>query len=479
MINDLRDFINACENKGVLQRISTEVDWDLELSHISKLNEAKGGGKALLFENITGCAGVSVLGSALTTERRLALALDMPDHYSLGQLAREWVELTAKDKIPPVEVSDGPVMENVLEGDKVDLLSLPTPRFAPEDGGRYIGTAVSIVTQESESGWSNLGTYRMMLIDKNHTAMQIHHGKHGDLMLDRFREIGKPMPAAAVIGSAPILFLMSSTTAPWGVSEYDLAGAIQGRPVEVIKSDLTGLRIPATAEIVLEGEVSPDRSTYTREGPFGEYTGYYSAKAGKEYLEPVFHVKRVLHRTHPIFWVTTTGQPINDIHMLGALQISASIWSDLRDMRIPGIQSVHSLPEGCGRLTVVVSVKQRYPGHSTQVGHAVAGSTSGHYRLKNIIIVDDDVPADDIQKVLWAISTRLEAKRGVHVLQGTRGGPLDPAVYIEDRDVGSKLILDATIPFHWDRKPTLTGMDEKTLEKVKSRWREYGFGTEA
>jgi 4-hydroxy-3-polyprenylbenzoate decarboxylase len=378
-------------------------------------------------------------------------------------------------KIPPVEVSDGPIFENVTEGDKVDLFSLPAPRFAPLDGGRYIGTAVSLVTKDPDTGWTNLGTYRMQLFDKNRSAIQIHHGKHGDLMLDRYRELKQPMPAAAVIGGPPVLFLLASSTAPWGVSEYDLAGALRGAPIEVIKSDMTGLWIPATAEIVLEGEINPDRSTYAQEGPFGEYTGYYSAKGGKEYLEPVLLVKRMLCRNQPIFWITTTGKPITDIHMLGALQITASIWSDLREMRIPGIVSVYSLPEGCGRLTVVVSVKQRYPGHSTQVGHAVAGSTSGHYRLKNIIIVDDDVPADDIQQVLWAISTRLEAKRGVHVLRGTRGGPLDPAVHIEERDVGSKLILDATIPFHWDRKPLLTRMDEETTEKVKRRWTEYGF----
>lgn len=475
MVNDLRDFVNECEKKGELKRIKAEVDWDLELSHVCKLNEARGGGQALLFENVKGCKSVSVLGSALTTEKRLAISLGVRDDYRLCQQAREWVKLTSKENIPPVIVSDGPVMENVLEGDRVDLFSLPVPRFAPLDGGRYIGTAVSIVTQDPDAGWTNVGTYRMQLTDRNHSAIQIHHGKHADLMLDRYRELGKPMPAAAIIGEAPILFIMSSTTAPWGVSEYDLAGAIRGEPMEVLKSDLTGLLIPSGAEIVLEGEINPDRSTYGKEGPFGEYTGYYSAKAGKEYLEPIFHVKRILHRNNPIFWVTTTGQPITDIHMFGALQISASIWSDLRDMRIPGIQSVYSLPEGCGRLTVVVSVKQRYPGHSTQVGHAIAGSTSGHYRLKNIIIVDDDIPADDLQKVWWAISTRLEAKRSVHVLHGTRGGPLDPAVHIEDRDVGSKLILDATIPFHWDRKPLLTRMDEATLEKVRKRWTEYGF----
>ena len=475
MINDLRDFVKECEIREELKRINAEVDWDLELSHVCKLNEARGGGKALLFENIKDVKDASVLGSALTTEKRLAIALGMPESHTLCQLAEEWVTLTSKDKIPPVEVSDGPVMENVMEGDSVDLLSLPVPRFAPEDGGRYIGTAISIVTEDPDTGWTNVGTYRMQLLDRNRTAMQIHHGKHADLMLERYRELGKPMPVAVAIGTEPILFLMSSSTAPWGVCEYDLAGAIRGEPLEVIRSDLTGLLIPARAEIVLEGEINPDRSTYSKEGPFGEYTGYYSAKAGKEYLEPVFVVKRVLHRNNPVFWITTTGQPINDIHMFGALQITASIWSDLRDMRIPGIQSVYSLPEGCGRLTVVVSVKQRYPGHTTQVAHAIAGSTSGHYRLKNIIIVDEDIPADDIQKVWWAISTRLEARRGVHVLQGTRGGPLDPAVYIENRDVGSKLILDATIPMHWDRKPLLTRMDEETVHKVKRRWQEYGF----
>lgn len=475
MINDLRDFIDGCEKIGELKRINAEVDWNLELSHVCKHNEARGGGKALLFENIKEVRNASVLGSALTTEKRLAIALGMPDTHTLCQLAEEWVALTSKDRIPPVKVSEGPVMENVMEGEGVDLLSLPVPRFAPEDGGRYIGTAVSVVTEDPDDGWTNVGTYRIQLLDRNRTAMQIHHGKHADLMLDRYRELGKPMPAAAVIGSAPILFLISSSTAPWGVCEYDLAGAIRGEPLEVIKSDLTGLMIPARAEIVLEGEINPDRGTYSKEGPFGEYTGYYSAKGGKEYLEPVFVVKRILHRNNPIFWITTTGQPITDIHMLGALQITASIWSDLRDMRIPGIQSVYSLPEGCGRLTAVVSVKQRYPGHTTQVAHAVAGSTSGHYRLKNIIIVDDDIPADDIQKVWWAISTRLEARRGVHILQGTRGGPLDPAVYIADRDVGSKLILDATIPFHWDRKPLLTRMDDETVKKVKKRWAEYGF----
>jgi 4-hydroxy-3-polyprenylbenzoate decarboxylase len=474
MINDLRDFIAGCEAKGQLQCISAEVDWNMELSHICKINEGQKG-PALLFENIKGCPGWRVLGSSFCSPQRLAIALGMPD-MGILQLAGEWTRLTGgKQLIPPKNVSDGPVLENIMEGSSLNLLSLPAPRFMPLDGGRYMGTAVSVVTQDPDSGWTNVGTYRMMLIDEHRTSIQFHIGKHAYLMLDRYRELKKPMPAAAIIGSHPLLFLMASTMVPMGVSEYEMVGAMQGEPFEVIKSDLTGLLIPARAEIVLEGEVNPDRRSYRQEGPFGEYTGYYSAKEGDEYLEPVFEVKRVLYRTNPIFWVTTTGQPISDIHMIGALQVSAGIWSDLRDMRIPGIQAVYSLPEACGRLWTVVSIKQRYPGHSTQVALAVAGCTSGHYRLKTIIIVDDDIPPDDINKVLWALSTRLDPPRSVHILERTRGGPLDPAVYIDKRDVGTKLILDATIPFEWDRKPVLTKMDEEMVAKVKSRWREYGF----
>jgi len=473
MFKDLREYIEACENKGQLKRVQKEVDWNLELSHVSKLNDERGG-PALLFENIKGY-DTPVFSSALSSEKKLAIALGMPEDYNLCQMAREWVKLTSKELIPPVEVADGPVMENIIEGDDIDLFKFPVPKFYRKDGGRYIGTAHGLVTQDPDTGWTNIGTYRMQLKDKNHTAVQFHKGKHADMMLSRYRELGKKMPAVAIIGETPLLFLMAGSTAPREICEYDLAGAIQGAPVEVIRSSLNGIMIPAGTEIALEGEIDPNYDSYIQEGPFGEYTGYYSAKEGDEYLEPCFEVKRILHRNNPIFWMTCTGRPIADIHMLSALQVSASIWSDLRDMRIPGIESVYSLPECTGRLVVVVSVKQKYSGHSTQVATAIAGSTSGHYRLKTIIVVDDDIPANDIPKVLWAISTRLDAERGVTVLHRTRGGPLDPAVYIDNRDMGSKLILDATIPFEWDRKPNLIELDGEMLENISKNCQAYGL----
>jgi 4-hydroxy-3-polyprenylbenzoate decarboxylase len=227
--------------------------------------------------------------------------------------------------------------------------------------------------------------------------------------------------------------------------------------MEVIQSDFTGLLIPARAEIVLEGEINPDPASFTDEGPFGEYTGYYTGRPGEEVPAPVLEVKRILHRNNPIFWITTLGLPVADMHMSGSLQVAASIWSDLTDMRIPGIQSVYVLPESGGRMTAVISLKQMYPGHSTQVLTAVAGCTSGHFRLKIIIVVDDDIPADDMLKVWWAISMRTDPERSVQVVRRTRD------------------TLDATIPFEWKRKPIVTHLDQDTEAKVRARWKEYGI----
>ena len=473
MIKDLRDFIAVCEKNNELKRVKAEVNWDLELSHISKLNEEKRG-PALLFENVKDY-DIPVLSGALSTPKRLAVALGMPLDYTVCQMSRRWMELVTQAHIPPKEVSTGPAMENVIEEDKVNLYSLPVPKFYPLDGGRYIGTAVSVISQDPETGWTNLGTYRMQIIDENHTAVQFVKGKHAGLMLEKYRQLGKPMPTAAVIGETPILFLLSSTTAPAGVSEYDIAGAIRGEPIEVIKSDFTGLLIPAAAEIVLEGEINSDPDSYVQEGPFGEYTGYYSGKKEEEWPKPCFEVKRIYHRNNPIFWTTSVGAPVTDTHMLGAVQVSGSLWADLEQMRIPGIQSVYCPPETTGRLWAIVSVKQMYPGHSTHVATAVAGCTSGHYRLKGIIVVDDDIPADDPSKVIWALSVRFHPERGTQILRRTRGGPLDPAVPIEGRDMGSKIILDACIPFEWERKPTKIELDKEIVELVEKRWKEYGL----
>ncbi|MFZ5631415.1 MAG: phenylphosphate carboxylase subunit beta [Bacillota bacterium] len=468
---DLRDFIKKCDEIGELKRIEAEVDWNLELSHIAKINEERKG-PALLFQKPKGY-DIPVFTSAFTTSKRLAVALDMPVHTSMCNLARHWMELSIKQLIPPREVSTGPVMENIVEGGGVNLFDFPTPKFYPMDGGRFIGTAVALITRDPDSGWVNLGTYRMQILDEKSVGVQIIKGKHADFHLNKYIALNKPMPAAAVIGGDPLNFLVGSTLVSAGTSEYDVIGALRGEPAEVIISDLTGLPLPATAEIILEGEIDPVERR--EEGPFGEYTGYYSGKKSEEWPKPFIRVKRVLHRNNPILWATSVGKPITDTHMIQSLNRTATLWTDLENMRVPGIKSVYIPPESTGRFWAIVSVKQMYPGHSMHVGTAVVSTTTGHYGLKGVIVVDDDIPADDWNKVMWALSVRYDPYRSTELIKRGRSTPLDPSLPINNRDICSRIIMDACIPHEWERKPIEIQLDGDMVKTVLSKWKDYGF----
>ncbi|MCL5044441.1 MAG: phenylphosphate carboxylase subunit beta [Deltaproteobacteria bacterium] len=471
MIRDLRDFIAACRERGVLHEVKTEVDWNLELCHVSKVNEEQKG-PALLYSNVKGYR-IPVLTSAFTTPQRLAICLEQDPALSMSQLSKRWMELTTRQLIKPRLFEQPPVMENVLTGSRVDLNMFPAPWFYPEDGGRFIGTAVYLVTKDPETGWTNLGTYRMQILGKDLAGCQIIKGKHGDMMLKQHEARGEVMPAAAVIGCDPVLFLASSTLVSAQTDEYDVCGALRQAPVPVFESDLTGLKLPATAEIILEGYIDP--KDLHPEGPFGEYTGYYSGNADEEWPKPALRVQRILHRNNPIFWATTVGKPINDIHMIQSLNRTATLWSDLQTMRVPGIQSVYIPPEACGRYWVIVSVRQMYPGHSNHVANAVIASTTGHYGVKGVIVVDHDVAADDWDRVMWALATRFDPKRSAQIIDRGRSTPLDPGLPIEAREITSRILLDACTPFEWKKKPREIFMDRTVLQKVSERWNEYGF----
>jgi len=470
-MKELRDFINKCEQEGELHRIKTEVDWNLELSHIAKLNEEKKG-PALLFENVKGY-DIPVLTSAFTTPRRLAIGLGMPLNYTMCDMAREWMQLTTKQLTKPVIVDSGPVCEKVLEGDDVDLLSLPVPYFYPMDGGRFVGTAVYLVTKDKETGWLNLGTYRMQIHDGKHCGIQIIKGKHADFHFNQHKKDGTLMPAAAVIGADAVHFLVSSTLVSAQIDEYDIISTLRGEPCEVFKSDLTGLLLPANAEIILEGYVDP--KDLREEGPFGEYTGYYSGAKGEEWPKQVLHVQRILRREKPIFWATTVGKPITDTHMIQSLNRTATLWTDLENMKVPGVKSVYIPAESTGRFWAIVSVEQKYPGHSNHVGNAVIATTTGHYGLKGVIVVDHDIPADDWDRVMWALSVRYDPKRDTQIIDRGRSTPLDPALPISARQIVSRVIMDACTPYEWERKPIEIFLDEDMKNKVLSKWKEYGF----
>lgn len=470
-IKDLRDFIAKVEAEGELRRVKTEVDWNLELNHIAKVNEEKCG-PALLFENVKDYK-TPVLASAITTTSRLAVALDMPKNSSLIQLIKEWVERTKPERLlPPKWVSKdaAPCKENVDEGDKVDLTKFPVPHLYPRDGGRYITTGCTI-TKDPDTGWVNIGTYRIQMQDKQSLGTNYIVGKHAEIMLKKYAERKEPMPVAVCIGVDPTIFLTSSSRIPSERSEYDYAGALKGEPIEVVKGETVDLPVPATAEIVIEGEV--DASALKDEGPFGEYTGYYSGLGSVK--RPFMNVKCVTYRNNPILWHTSVGRPVTEQHMILSLTHTAALWGELEEMRIPGLKAVYCPPEACGRFLAIISVKQMYPGHSMHVGTAAISTEMGHYGLKTVIVVDDDIDPTDISRVLWALAVRFQPYRSTEIIKRGRSTPLDPSLPIdpEGRLITSRIIMDATIPYEWKQKPIQVELDKSALEKVKSRWKEY------
>ena len=466
-MKDLRDFVKQAESQGMLQRIKAEVDWDLELSHIAKLNEEKQG-PALLFENVKGYDS-PVLTSVCTTTERLSIIMGMPINSTLVDLMRHWVE-KGETKVPPKLVDTGPCKENKMMADEVDLFKFPVPKFFPMDGGRFFGTAHFVVTKDPESDWVNLGTYRLQLLDKNTLGTQFIKGKHSDIMLKKYQAMGKPMPVAVVVGCDPLLFLMGAARLSAFQSEYDLAGSIRGGAIEVVKCETNDLIVPATSEIVVEGEVDADK--FMEEGPFGEYTGYYSGVGTdpRNYIK----VNCVTYRNNPVFMATTVGRAVTDTHMTMALTYGSTLWQQLVAMKIPGIKAIYCPPEGSGRFLAIISMKQMYPGHADQVLTAAISTEMGAYGLKTVIVVDEDIDPWDISRVMYALSFRFQPNRSQVIKRG-RSTPLDPSLPINAREITGRLLLDATIPYDWKEKPIPIELDKEMVKKIEARWSELGF----
>ncbi|MBI3762326.1 MAG: UbiD family decarboxylase [Chloroflexi bacterium] len=472
---DLRQFLARLEAEDHLRRIRKEVDWNLELSHIAKVNEEQhGGGKALLFENVKAYPGWSVLTSALTARERLALALEMPINASLMNLSREWVERIQHKRVPPRVVDSGPVRQHVVQGDDVDIFKLPAPWFYPGDGGRYLGTAGYLISRNLDTGRLNLGTYRLMMVDRKRASIQMIKAKDGEMDLRGYAAQGIPMPVAYICGAEPSLFLCASTLFGLTESEYEIAGALRGAPVEVTKALTNDILVPAAAELVIEGEIMPGETL--QEGPFGEYTGHYS---GKEFPKEYINVKAITYRDSPILWSTTVGKPVTDTHMIMAVNRTASLWNDLKAMNIPGIKAVYGPPASAGRMLVIISMKPMYHGHSTQVGLAAFATTTGNYGLKTVILVDEDIDPENMDQVIFALSFKYQPDFGTQIIKRGRSTPLDPSLPIGDaRYMTSRIILDCTTPYEWKEKPKPIFLDEKMLQYVKDHWDEY-FSEEA
>ena len=490
----LRDFMRHLEAQGRLVRVSAPVSPALEMTEIQTRLLAEGG-PAVLFENVIKADGskypMPVLVNLFGTVERVAWGMNREPHQlrevgeTLAFLKQPeppggWRE--AMDMLPliktvmamkPKTIGSAPCQQVVLTGDQVDLSTLPIQGCWPGEPAPLV-TWPLVVTQGPDPKGDkrdafNLGIYRLQVTGKNTTLMRWlkHRGgaQHYQRWAGKHRE---PMPAAVVLGADPGTILAAVTPVPDTLSEYQFAGLLRGRKVELVDCKTVPLKVPAEAEIVLEGHVMLDE--FGPEGPYGDHTGYYNSVEDF----PVFRVSAITMRKDPIYLSTFTGRPPDEPSVLG--EALNEVFIPLLSQQFPEIVDFWLPPEGCSYRIAVVSIKKAYPGHAKRVMMGVWSFLRQFMYTKFVIVVDDDINARDWKDVMWAISTRMDPARDITVIEGT---PIDYLDFASpESGLGGKLGMDATNKWppetkrEWGEK---IRMDQTIVDKVSARWAEYGL----
>jgi 3-polyprenyl-4-hydroxybenzoate decarboxylase len=447
---NLREWLTQIEEMGGLKEVekaNVEEDAGMMAEMLSHTED----GPAVLMDAIPGYPkGNRLLINANGAKERIAHTLGF-DHR-IDRLA--FIEALAQrlhnlQLLPPVMVENGPVMDNVFKEDEVDLYKFPAPLWHLEDGGRYIGTGCYLITRDPEEGWINLGTYRVMLQKKNQVGFYVSPGHHGWLHREKYFAKGEFCPVAIVLGGDPLLMITGSLEIPWGISEYEWAGGLRGAPYPVVNDPITGLPIPAEAEIVLVGYSHPGQKA--SEGPFGEWTGYYASGSREE---PFIKVDAIYYREYIK---------------------SAMLLNDLRRSGVPGVKSVCCHGVGGCRLLIAVAIEQMYTGHAAQAGHLACQLPAGAYLGRLVVVTDEDIDVSDLEELMWAILTRCDPATDLDIIHRAWSGPLDPLASPDMRAQGefynSRLIINATKPWSWRHQfPKPIGPDKEYRRRTREKW---------
>ncbi len=471
--DDNRSFMTALAASGDLREVEPEVDWDLELGAVSR-RAAEQDGPALWFRNVKDYPDQSVFANPLATWRRIAVALGRPATTPIRELYRIYEERESQP-VPPVAVDRGVCQQNVVTGERVDVADVPAPMIHEGDGGRYIGTWDLVVSREPQTNWVNWGIYRFMVHDGQTLAGWPNPNSHlGKVLREQYVPRGEPMPVALVIGADPLSHFAAAATYMLGGEERSLAGGLRCRPVRVCKAVTSDLQVPADAEMVIEGEILPDR--VGMEGPYGEYPGYRTGEMASGIL---MHVKAITSRDHPIHSIDCTGFK-DDSATCTSLTGAIAVRRRLERYQVP-VANVYIPPEGAVH-TAIISVTE---GGEEVTQKILEILTMRRAQLSKIFVVDDDVDVFNLDEVLHAFSTRCHPGRGVHVTHYEgRANALTPCYSAEERHrlSGATVAFDCTWPPSWDRlarvpvKATFNHMYPAEIrERVLSRWKALGL----
>lgn len=490
--SSLRDFMAHLEHTGDLVRVSEPVSTHLEMTEIQTRVIAEGG-PAILFENVVNEQGekaeMPVLINLYGTVARVAGAIGRtPDQLrEVGEtlaflrqpepprgLKEAWDLLPLARQVMamrPKSVRKAPCHEVVLEGDDIDLDRLPIQGCWPGEPAPLITWPLVVTKGPSSKAEDNynLGIYRMQKLDKKRTLMRWLKHRGGAQQHQRWaKEKREPLPAAIVLGADPGTTLAAVTPVPDTLSEYQFAGLLRGKAVELVACNTVPLEVPASAEIIIEGHVSLD--DYGDEGPYGDHTGYYNSVE----QFPVFTVSAITMRRDPIYLSTYTGRPPDEPSVLG--EALNEVFIPLIRQQFPEITDFWLPPEGCSYRIAVVSMKKAYAGHAKRVMMGVWSYLRQFMYTKFVIVVDDDIDARSWEDVMWAISTRMDPVRDVTMVENTPIDYLDFASPVSG--LGGKIGLDATnkLPGETDREwGEEIYMDDDIITRVDEKWERLGL----
>ena len=481
---DLREFINALESRGMLKRIKTPVDCNLEITEITDRVSKMEGKKnvALLFENVKGY-DMPVLMNAFGSMERLALAFGVNDIEEIPNELREILRLpyislqnkmdlihiipTAKRAINfPKYVKKAPCQEVVIT-DNPTLDKFPILKCWPQDGGPF-NTLPLVFTRNPKTGKRNVGMYRLQKYDGQTTGMHWHLHKDGASNYRAYQEMGKDkIEVAVAIGTDPVITYAATAPLPRDIDEMVFAGFLRKKSVEMVKCKTVDVEVPACSEIVLEGYVNIGETR--REGPFGDHTGYYSL--ADDY--PVFHITCITHRKNPIYSATIVGKPpMEDCFLAKATE---RIFLPLLQQTLPEIRDINFPLEGVFHDCVMVSIKKTYPQQAKKVMHAIWGMGQMMF-TKMIIVVDEHADVQKEKEVWWRVFNNIDAKHDIVMVEG----PLDALDHSSPMAKwGTKIGIDATKTWpeegHTREWPDEINMSDDIKKLVDAKWQELGL----
>lgn len=430
-IHDLRSFLKALEEKGLLFTAHREVDWNHEIGSV--IGTLEPSGKAAYFPKVKD-REFAVCGGMLASMDSCAVALGCEKGEITDFLAK-----CLDNPIKPRVVENAPCHENVLTGDQVDMNRLPVPIHAPKDGGPIITGGV-IVSKPVDGTRQNLSFQRMHVKGKDKISIMINEWRHLKEFYDAAEAQGKPLPISIVIGADPVVYIGAGLR--YDGDEMEIAGAIRGRPMDVVKSVTNDIYVPAEAEFVIEGEILPQQREL--EGPLGEFTGHYSAP----WNSPVIHVTAITYRNGAIYQ-TINGGSFEHIN-LGNVLPREPLLKKFTTYVSSGVINVHIPPYGSGFLALV-RLKKKNPGEPKNVALAAMMT---YVNIKNVIVVDEDVDIYNPADVMWAVSNRVIPEKDIFYIHNAQGHELDPCS--DERGVQTKMGIDATL-----------SEDSRVLERVR------------